>query len=286
VRFAQTGYATLFNEAVYEMKLQTRLADNRLLASLALTTVAAHLVPAKFFAIQNTDSSAGIDAVTKIDMELDLAEADWDTVLQKVRYPASGETFFPINYVGPTKDNRIPIFRAETFLQTARSTEFWNAALNNKIVLLGSAYPLAEGTDEFATPFGQMHGVEVHANIINNLLTQEYLQPLGSGWTIFFTAVSLVVVALSLWRWRLKLAVGVTTGWLLTYTFMGFALFNTSNLILPLAWPLKAGLFGFLLLYYLQRHSPLQRIRESLSLARDSSARTKRRRQSRSHVAG
>ncbi len=264
VPFAQTGYATLFNEAVYEMKLQTRLADNRLLASLALTAVAAHLFPAKFFAIPNTDSSAGIDGVANMDMELDLAETDWDTVLQKIRYPVPGETFFPINYVGPTKDHRIPIFRAETFLQTVQSTEFWNVALNNKIVLFGSAYPLAEGTDEFATPFGQMHGVEVHANIINNLLTQEYLKPLGSGWTIFFTMVSLGIVAMSLIWFRLTAAAAATATYIFVYMVAGFWFFATKNLILPLAWPLKAGLFGFLLLYYLQQRGPLRRIREFL----------------------
>jgi hypothetical protein len=80
-----------------------------------------------------------------------------------------------------------------------------------------------------------MFGVEVHANIINTLLTQNYLKPLESGWRLFFTTVALAIAALSLLRLRLTAAAVATATYIFVYMLAGFWLFATKNLILPLA---------------------------------------------------
>jgi len=250
VPFRQTGYATL--ESAYDMKLQTQLEDQSLLPSFALATVAAYSFPEKYF---NDEDS--------VFQALPLSEELQTQTLAHIQYPLANAAL-PINYAGPIKDRPYLLIPVESFLQAAPADANWKRIINDKLVVIGSTCRQSDSSDQFATPYGTMFGVEVHANIINNLLTRNYLKPLGRRWEIFFTLLSLAVAALSLWRLRLKLAGGVTVGWLLVYATVGFALFANRNLILPLAWPLKAGFVGFLLIYALQRYGPLKRVREFL----------------------
>jgi CHASE2 domain-containing sensor protein len=53
-------------------------------------------------------------------------------------------------------------------------------AVRDKIVLVGASGSIIH--DEFATPFGLMPGPEIHLNMINALLRQEFLHELP-GWT-------------------------------------------------------------------------------------------------------
>lgn len=239
----QTGYVTL--ESVYDAKLQTQLADQSELPSIALAMVTAYLFPQEYFADQDTAEDLPAKA------------------LHTLALPG-GESLLPINYAGPIKDKRIAVQDADLFLRSIDSKNFWKHIIADKIVLIGSTLRQADGSDQFETPYGTMFGVEVHANIINTLLTQNYLKPFGVRYEIFFTALSLAIAGLSVWRLRLKSALGVTAGWLLIYTVAGFTLFIGQNKILPLALPLKAGLVGFLLVYTLQRFGVTKRVREFL----------------------
>ena len=252
VPFRQTGYATL--ESAYDMWLQTPLEDQTLLPSFALATVAAFLFPQEYFSKNNSVLQAA-----------PLADTLQTQTLQYLHYPRQ-KNLLPINYAGSIQDKRLALHDADKFLQRAYHKDFWQPILKDKIVLIGSTCRQPDGSDQFETPYGTMFGVEVHANIINNLLTRppNYLNPLAGGWTIFFALVTLAIAALSLRRLRLKLAFGVTLGWLLVYLVTGFFLFAQRNLILPLAWPLKIGIVGFLLIYALQRRGPLKRVRKFL----------------------
>jgi adenylate cyclase len=59
-----------------------------------------------------------------------------------------------------------------------------------KIVLIGATFP--ESRDFYATPYGMMSGVEIHANIINTLLTRSQIRPvhrLLGGFIMLLVAV-------------------------------------------------------------------------------------------------
>jgi len=242
----QTGYVTL--ESVYDAKLQTPLTDQSLLPSFAFAMMTAYLFPQEYFADQDTAEDLPAQA------------------LRMLALP-DGEFLLPINYAGPIKDKRIAVQDADLFLRSIGNKNFWKNIIAGKIVLIGSTLRQADGSDQFETPYGTMFGVEVHANIINMLLTQNFLKPFGRRYEIFFTALALAIAGFSVWRLRLKSALGVTAGWLLIYTTAGFALFIGQNKILPLALPLKAGLVGFLLVYTLQRFGVTKRVREFLDFA-------------------
>jgi CHASE2 domain-containing sensor protein/CHAT domain-containing protein len=257
------GYATLFDETVYDMIVKTQLANTRVLPSFALAIVAGYRFPEKFFPQRRASAFVG-SAKGSASNGPFFKTTDWDGVLQSLHYPASGEERQPINYFGPADREHTQFFyRADDFL----TTTFRSNPFKNKIMLIGSTYPLADGRDEFNTPFGKMQGVEVHANIINNLLKGKghYLARLGIGWTVLLSVIALAIAVLSLLKLRLTAAAAVTTTYLLVYIIAGFILFSTHNLILPLAWPFKTAFFGFLLFYYLQQHGPLKRkLREFL----------------------
>ncbi|MCI0692955.1 CHASE2 domain-containing protein [candidate division KSB1 bacterium] len=220
----QIGYATL--KSASDTKLQVRLTDKSLLPSFAFAAVIGSFFQNQYFADQE-----------------DLEELQKKT-LDSLKI-TEGESLLPINYAGPIDaedTTSLTIHDADKFLQRASNKEFWNNVIADKIVLIGSTLRQSDSSDQFETPYGTMFGVEVHANIINNLLTKNYLKSLGKAWTIFFTTVGLAIAALSLWRFRLRWAVAITAGWLLLYLIAGFTLFTTNKLILPLACPLKTGL--------------------------------------------
>lgn len=210
----QTGYVTL--ESIYEARLQTELPNQRLLPSFAFAIVAAYLFPQDYFAKPDTVAEFQRKVLERLSL-------------------MDGKVSLAINYVAPASDKRIATYDADEFLRFANAKNIWEKRIAGKIVLIGSTCRQSDSSDQFETPYGTMFGVEVHANIINNLLTQNYLKPFGLGWEIFLTLVSLGIAAFSLWRLRLKLAVGVTTGWLLIYLITGTLLFANKNLLLPLA---------------------------------------------------
>jgi len=256
-----TGYAELLGKHPLYMKLYTQLSDSLYEPSFALAAVAGYRSQKKFFVKDARPSNSNEDPFFT---ETTYSKADWDTVLQKLNYPTKGVNRFPINYFGPVYTS-FTSHSSEDFLQLAKRGVFPKEIIANRLILIGSIYTRAPGKDEFSTPFGKLQGVEIHANIISNLLNQQYLINLGDEWAVFFAVLAFAVSAISLWKLHLTLATISTSVYLLGYTFAGFVLFKTNDWVLPLAWPVKAGIVGFFLTYLLLRHGPLKpKIREYL----------------------
>jgi adenylate cyclase len=85
--------------------------------------------------------------------------------------------------------------------------------LKDKYVLVGS---VATGiTDTFFTPFpGQMSGLEIHANILDNLLAEDYFRPL----TLKVNPVYLTICFAGLFMVVILATVNQLSGWLLGIT--------------------------------------------------------------------
>jgi adenylate cyclase len=125
---------------------------------------------------------------------------------------------FRIRYVGPpsSADAAAP---PGTFQASASGTVADLALLvpdlfRDKIVLLGTGFhaedrfrtpfysyaaPAPEG--ERAEPYGWMYGVEIHANMLQNMLDQEYVRPTGpAGKLLLLLLVAIVAGGLTFWR--------------------------------------------------------------------------------------
>ncbi len=127
----------------------------------------------------------------------------------------------------------------------------------DKIVLIGPTF--LESQDTHPTPFGIVTGVEVHANILDTILNENFIMPV-SAWMRFLIflvltlGIALITVALKPLRSSFVL-LGMGIG----YIFLALWIFTHHNLIVPMANPLFSLVFGFLtMMIYLfmteQRH--------------------------------
>ena len=120
----------------------------------------------------------------------------------------------------------------------------------DKIVLVGAAYQDLE--DAFLTPyyarstnFTRMNGVEIHANILSNLLTKQFYYTLQNWQTILLSLLFILIIIsatsnLSLIKSTLILI--LASGAYIFLTILGF---KRSGIILPFVFPLSSGLVSF-----------------------------------------
>ena len=112
----------------------------------------------------------------------------------------SGETF--IRFTGPpskigSKTNLFKVFPAHMVAKGLVPSNW----LTNKIVLVGAAYE--DLTDAYLTPyfarftgFSRMNGVEIHANVLSNLLTNQYYYVFSPWQKWALTALIIILVSL------------------------------------------------------------------------------------------
>ncbi len=235
-----TGYALLWGDPVRRMRLQVELADGRTAPSFALAALAAWHVP----------DGPGAEAL------------DWDAVLDSLRFPLPGTAPFFVNYQGSVNTDFFNVYASETFLA---SPDAYADLLRDKLVLIGSTYSDAQVGDAFHTPFGEMRGVEVHANIIQNLLSQRYFTPAHPGpfWTLLFLTILCVLLTLlfAFFFFRhtqTRQAFLYTTLFLLAWSLAGLALFVYRDVLLPFNALLIFGFAGLGVFSVAQRrkHKP------------------------------
>ncbi|GMQ90727.1 MAG: adenylate/guanylate cyclase domain-containing protein [Gammaproteobacteria bacterium] len=146
-----------------------------------------------------------------------------------------------INYNGPEKT--VPTYSVSDIM----NNRIKKNALQNKIVLVGTT---AKGIgDVRVTPYSAGYpGVEIRANIIDNLITGNYIYK--PGWVILID-LSLILffgVALSwlLPKFGLGLSIAITTLLLATHITMSFYTFNHYNLWFNLVYPVILILLLFI----------------------------------------
>ncbi|MDD3147062.1 MAG: adenylate/guanylate cyclase domain-containing protein [Candidatus Riflebacteria bacterium] len=105
--------------------------------------------------------------------------------------------FQQINYRGPRGTIKsIPVHK---IVEASRSGKPLTDELRGKIVLLG----FTDITDFKATPYGYMPGVEIHANILDNILNQRFLQQIPRATEIPVVLALLAVLLLLAYFYRL-----------------------------------------------------------------------------------
>lgn len=122
-----------------------------------------------------------------------------------------------INYRGPR--STFKTVSVKHVIEEARSGNDLSALLAGKIVLVG----FTDILDFKSTPFGYMPGVEIHANIIDNLLKQRFLQLIPRSYEVIIVAVWLMVL-LALARFKRLWAIvpGVASLFILFFSSVYF----------------------------------------------------------------
>jgi len=124
-----------------------------------------------------------------------------------------------------------------------RSTWPKTKAVGNKILLTGA---FAMGLDEKTTPFGQMYGVEMHANALNTIIMDQFIREMP--WYYNLLILFAVIMLISFITSR------ISTGWSLLITlvlvlgmFIGFSfVFEMQNLVVNFTGPAIGIIFSFI----------------------------------------
>lgn len=122
----------------------------------------------------------------------------------EVRIPIDATGAMTINYRGPgssessSEYQTFPVRSYSSYATRAPGADpsSWpeTRQLGGKILLVG---PFSSGMadDEKNTPYGQMYGVEMHANALNTILTRNFLVPVPSQIAALVLLVSILLVA-------------------------------------------------------------------------------------------
>lgn len=134
-----------------------------------------------------------------------------------------------INFRGPRGTIRsIPVHK---IIDAARAGKSLTEELGGKIVLLG----FTDITDFKATPYGYMPGVEIHANILDNLLNNRFLQPVSRRNEIMSVVLMMAVLLVLACINRLA---AIILGSVVFILWLILAVFWFDPLVIPVIRPL------------------------------------------------
>lgn len=157
------------------------------------------------------------------------------------------EKFRQINYCGPLGTFKtIPLIK---LLESHRKGVSLAEELQGKILLLG----FTDITDFKSTPFGYMPGVEIHANIIDNILNRRFLAKLDLKIEIILVCLLTGIILLFLSFNQLK---GIIAGITFALIWSLGSYFFAGNTMVPLVRPV----FVFLLFSFLETLRFFQKI--------------------------
>ncbi len=162
-------------------------------------------------------------------------------VVNTIRIPINDSGQMLINYMGPRSnaEGGYQTFTLRSYASYAKrdpgdNAEKWlrTLAVKNKILLTGAfSHGIAE--DEKQTPYGLMYGIEIHANALNTILTNNYIKQLPKQVTLLILLVSVLLISLITSRTSTVWSFLTVLGFLIIYFFTVDIIFEKSGLLLP-----------------------------------------------------
>lgn len=154
-----------------------------------------------------------------------------------------------VNYAYSKTTETYPMY---SYVDVLNGTVDLEKSFKGKIVFVGGTATAL--FDMLSIPFASLYaGVLVHANVLDNLLTGNYLRVSGIEFTIVYVLVlglllGYLLPRLPIWAKFLTFVVLVGGG-----VVLGWVLFSTKNLVIPMVPPFVAGVgcYGGILLYRL-----------------------------------
>ena len=165
----------------------------------------------------------------------------------------------PILFEGPPSrvDAEDGAFRGLSALAVAQlagteAVSFLNLA--DKIVLLGSGFhdseryrtPTYSARDAGGEFYGWTYGVEIHANVLQNLLSGHFMRPLHWIWKLALLLAVAALVALVTFSRGTKWGAACMVGTALGTAVIAWIVFDRSALVVPIFAPTFASFFAFL----------------------------------------
>jgi len=174
----------------------------------------------------------------------------------EVRIPIDAQGAMVINFMGPRSSENggeyqtFPVRSYSSYATRAPSndSDSWpeSRQLSGKLLLVG-AFSSGVADDEKSTPFGQMYGVEIHANALNTILMQKFLNPVPTWIAVLILFFSIFLVAFLASRFSTLMSLAVTFLLVLGSFSVVLYLFEANALVYPFSSLLTGLLLTFLL---------------------------------------
>jgi adenylate cyclase len=180
------------------------------------------------------------DGVTRfapliIDQEKSFAIKIIEKAFGKVSIPQDS---IRVNYVG--SPGTFEIISFSDVIDESKNFDF-----NNKIVLVGAIAKDLHDSYFVPTSQGQaMSGVEIHANIIQSILTKSFLEDQGAFSVILVMLLFSLLIAFSSIYLRLRWTHLISLGLIIGYVIAAIFVFE-SGLVLNLIYPIFAVIFSY-----------------------------------------
>ena len=167
---------------------------------------------------------------------------------------------FPILYLGPPSrtDRDDGAFRAMSGFALAQlaanPAALAFAGLRDKVVILGSGFheserfrtPYYDATDSTGAIYGWTYGPEIHANALQNMLSDHFMKPMNGFLKLLLEIAVAIAVALITFHRGAKWG-GASAAVLAAATAtVAWIVFSRNATVVPIAGPTLASLFAFL----------------------------------------
>lgn len=173
----------------------------------------------------------------------------------EVRIPIDTAAAMTINFMGPRSSENgseyqtFPIRSYASYSTRAPSADptTWPATrqLGGKLIMVG---PFSTGVadDEKNTPYGQMYGVEIHANALNTILMRNFLLPVPTWIAVIVLLAAALLIAFLASRFSTLWSLLVTAVLIAAGFTVSYVLFDSYSRVYPFA-----SLFACLLITFL-----------------------------------
>jgi adenylate cyclase len=147
--------------------------------------------------------------------------------------PVDKEGFMDINFIGA-----VGSFPFYSYYYFHNDGSLNNDSLKGKICLVAAYASTGIATDVHKSPYGDLFGIEHHANAINTIINQDFINKLTDIENVLIMLFIALLLGYLLPRLSIPGTIIVTAVMMIGYTLTGYFVFDTKNIIISFTPPL------------------------------------------------
>ncbi|TAL30716.1 MAG: adenylate/guanylate cyclase domain-containing protein [Spirochaetes bacterium] len=152
---------------------------------------------------------------------------------REIRIPIDDKGFMDINFIGgPGSFSNIPYYY---FVKDGKDT---SKSLENKILLVAAYSVTGVSTDIHKSPYGDLFGIEHHANALNTILNQDFIVKFSEGQNLLLLFVISLLMGFTVSKFSIVKSLIVTVLLSVAYVVAAYLLFDKANIIIAFATPI------------------------------------------------
>ncbi|HOJ28100.1 MAG TPA: adenylate/guanylate cyclase domain-containing protein [Spirochaetota bacterium] len=150
-----------------------------------------------------------------------------------ITIPIDDEGFMDINFIGgPGSFTHYPYY------YFCRDGKIQNTSLKDKIILVAAYASTGISTDIHKSPYGDLFGIEHHANALNTILNQDFILKFTPWQNLLILLFISLLLGFILTQVSIVVSVAFTLGLVLFYIIGSYLLFDIFNIITIFATPI------------------------------------------------